>query len=128
MFSHSQKNFSQNLINQSRNMIARLQIVLFSLLVQCPAKKDACPPWSIPDTTTNTGCSCGGNIPGEEIKCSSDQTLLHFGFCMTYDNVTESTEYAKCPYVAQYPTADHIYIKLLQNVSLLNDFMCGPLN
>ena len=64
----------------------------------------------------------------EEIKCSSKQTLLYFGFCMTYDNVTETTEYTKCPYVAEYPTADEVYIKLPQNVSLLNDFMCGPLN
>ena len=47
---------------------------------------------------------------------------------MTYDNVTETTEYAKCPYVAEYPTADQLYIKLPQNVSLLNDFMCGLLN
>ena len=37
MFSHSQKNFSQNLINQWSNMIARLLFVLFALLVQCPA-------------------------------------------------------------------------------------------
>ena len=45
---------------------------------------------------------------------------------MTYEN--ETTECAKCPYAAEYPTADQVYIKLPQNVSLLNDFMCGPLN
>ena len=47
---------------------------------------------------------------------------------MTYDNVTESTEYAKCPYVAHYATADQVYIKLPQHVSLLNGFMCRLLN
>ena len=47
---------------------------------------------------------------------------------MTNENVNESTEYAKCPYVTEYPTADHVYIKLPQHVSLPNDFMCGPLN
>ena len=108
-------------------MIARLLFVLFALLVQCPAKQDVCPPWSIPDNSSNTGCSCGIAFY-EEIKCSSKHTLLYFGFCMTYENVTDTTEYAKCPYVAEYPTADHVYIKLPQNVSLLNDFMCGPLN
>ena len=108
-------------------MIARLLFVLFALLVQCPAKQDVCPPWSIPDNSSNTGCSCGIAFR-EEIKCSSKQTLLQFGFCMTYDNVTETTQYAKCPYAAEYPTADQVYIKLPQNVSLLNDFMCGPLN
>ena len=125
MFSHSQKNFSQNLINQSSNMIVRLQIVLFALLVQCPAKQDVCPPWSIPDNSSNTGCSCGVAFY-EEIKCSSKHTLLYFRFCMTYEN--ETTECAKCPYAAEYPTADQVYIKLPQNVSLLNDFMFGPLN
>ena len=109
-------------------MIASLLFLLFTLLVQCSAKQDACPPWSIPDTSSNTGCSCGGRFFPGEIQCSSKQTLLHFGFCMTYNNVTETTEYAKCPYAAEYPTVDHVYIKLPQNVSLLNDFMCGPLN
>ena len=106
-------------------MMARLLFVLFALLVPCAAEQDVCPPWSIPDNSSNTGCSCGIAFY-EEIKCSSKQTLLYFGFCMTYEN--ETMECAKCPYVAEYPTADQVYIKLPQNVSLLNDFMCGPLN
>ena len=108
-------------------MIASLLIVMFTLLVQCSAKQDDCPPWSIPDNTSNTGCSCGGTYD-DEVKCSPEQTLLHFGYCMTYDNAIETTEYAKCPYVAHYTTAEQIYIRLPQNVSLLNDFMCRPLN
>ena len=108
-------------------MIASLLIVVFTLLVQCSAKQDDCPPWSIPDNTSNTGCSCGGSY-GDEVKCSPEQTLLHFGYCMTYDSAIETTEYAKCPYAAEYPTVDLLYIRLPQNVSLLNDFMCGPLN
>ena len=110
-------------------MIASL-LNVFALLVQCATKQDVCPPWFIPDNSSSTGCSssCAGSSNGKDIKCSSDQTLLQFGFCMTYDNVIGTTEYAKYPYVAQYPTADQDYIKLPQNVSLLNDFMCGPLN
>ena len=93
-------------------MIASLLFLLFALLVQCSAKQDACPPWSIPDNTSNTGCSCGGHFFAGEIQCSSKQTLLHFGFCMTYNNVIETTEYAKCPYAAEYPTVDLLYIRL----------------
>ena len=49
---------------------------------------------------------------------------------MTYNTENGTTEYARCPYVAEYTTAHrlYMYIKLPQNVSLLNDFMCGPLN
>ena len=109
-------------------MIARLLFLLFALLVQCATKQDVCPPWSIPDNSSNTGCSCGIAYH-EEIKCNSNRHCYNLdSVAMTYENVTETTEYAKCPYAAEYPTADQIYIKLPQNVSLLNDFMCAPLN
>ena len=45
--------------------------------------------------------------------------ILDFGFCMTYENVTESTEYAKCPYVAHY------ILQLIKSIlSFLNMFLC----
>ena len=50
---------------------------------------------------------------------------------MTYDSATERTEYGACPYISHYNTtsADHMfYIELPDNVSILNEFMCGPLN
>ena len=50
---------------------------------------------------------------------------------MTYDSENEATEVGPCPYVAHYNTTiadDVLYIQLLSNVSLLNEFMCGPLN
>ena len=42
-----------------------------------------------------------------------------------------ATEYGPCPYIARYNTnsVDHaFYIHLPSNVSLPNEFMCGPLN
>ena len=50
---------------------------------------------------------------------------------MTYDSATERTEYGACPYISHYKTtsADHMfYMELPDNVSILNEFMCGPLN
>ena len=50
---------------------------------------------------------------------------------MTYNDTAETTEYGPCPYLAHYNTTnvDHLfYTSLPDNVSLLNEFMCGPLN
>ena len=104
-------------------------ILLFSFTEQTIAHQNDCPSWFVPDNTSSTGCLCYNSR--EEVKCGSDFTLLHLGFCMTYDNTTETTEYGPCPYLAHYNTADvdHLfYTRLPHNVSLLNQFMCGPLN
>ena len=49
---------------------------------------------------------------------------------MTYGNTTGVTEYGPCPYIAHYSnTVEYsFYIQLPSNVSLLNEYMCGPLN
>ena len=51
---------------------------------------------------------------------------------MTYSNKTEATEYGPRPYIGHYNTTTYIdgtfYIQFPSNVSLLNEFMCGPLN
>ena len=64
--------------------------------------------------------------------CGPDFLLLHIGYCMTYNNTTGVTEFGACSYIAQYTDTifvDHaFYIQLPSNVSLLNEFMCGPLN
>ena len=112
-----------------------IQLFLFTLLFgfakQTTAQEHVCPPWFVTDNRSSTGCSCHINLYGTELKCDSDFPLVHFGFCMTYDNATAVTEYGPCPYIAQYNTnsVDHkFYIHLPSNVSLLNEFMCGPLN
>ena len=50
---------------------------------------------------------------------------------MTYNSAIGSTECGRCPYIAHYNTTSSdsdLYIQLPDNVSLLNQFMCGPLN
>ena len=70
-------------------------------------------------------------ISSSNVKCGLDFSLLHFGNCMTYTSSTEATEYGPCPYIAHYNTTTvdrELDIQLPNNVSLLNEFMCGPLN
>ena len=105
-----------------------LPFLLFMFTEQTTALQN-CPSWFVPDNSSSTGCSCQSYFT--EVKCGPDFPLLHFGYCMTYNSATETTEFGPCPYIARYntTTVDHIfYIQLLSNVSLLNEFMCGPLN
>ena len=107
-----------------------LLILLFCFSEQPTAQRDTCPPWFIPDNTSNTGCSCHWHYP--QVMCGPDFPFLRFGFCMTYNNRTGATEYGACPYIAHYNTTtilgDVFFIQMPSNVSLLNEFMCGPLN
>ena len=64
-------------------------------------------------------------------SCGPDFLLLRFGYCMTYNNTTGATEHGACPYIGHYNTThieDTFYIQLPNNMSLLNENMCGPLN
>ena len=105
-------------------------IFLFSFPQQTIAQRDVCPPWFIPDNTSSTGCSCYKYV--SKVSCGPDFPSLPFGFCMTYNNTTGATEFGACPYIAHYNTTIHFYdvffIQMPSNVSLLNEFMCGPLN
>ena len=115
-----------------------LLIVLFSF-TQLAAARDVCSPWFIPDNTPITGCSCYDSYPdikcGSAVKCSPAvlcTRLLRLGNCLTYNTLTETTEYGPCPYITHYNNTTSLdgtfYIQLPSNVSLLNEFMCGPLN
>ena len=102
---------------------------LFSFVEQSIAEQDVCPSWFIPDNTSITGWY--RYQYGAEVICHPDFLLLRFGYCITYNNTTGTTEYGMCPFIGHYNTtygAGIFYIQLPSNVSLLNEFMCGPLN
>ena len=115
---------------KATELLEFLLILLFPLTEQTTTYQVACPPWFIPDNTSTSGCFCYDSYPA--VKCGSDYPLLHLGYCMTYNTSTETTEYGPCPYITRYSTTtvvDHvIHIQLPSNVSLVNEFMCGPLN
>ena len=110
-----------------KTALSFLLIFLFSFPVQTTAH--VCPPWFIPDNRSSTGCSCQRHHTAA--KCDLDFTLLHFGYCMTHNCETDSTALGPCPYITQRNTTryhDQLYIRLPDDVSLLTEFMCGPLN
>ena len=106
-----------------------LLILLFSFIEQTTAQRDVCPPWFVHDNTSSTGCSC--HEYNTKFYCGTDFVFLHFGFCMTYNSTTGATAFGACPYIAHYNTTRFhslFYTQLPSNVSLVNEFMCGPLN
>ena len=58
--------------------------------------------------------------------------ILPFDNCMTCNTSTKTLEHESCPYIAHYNNItiveDVFHIQLSSNVSMLNKFMCGPLN
>ena len=117
-------------------MKAVLLVPWLSFIALTTAQQTVCPPWSIPDSRSTTGCSCYHG-EREHIDCISNSTLMQFGYCMTYNSSNGLSEFGKYPYIAHYITADiyiahyitaDIFIQLPDNVSKLNEFMCGPLN
>ena len=95
-------------------------IFLFSLTEQTTAEQDVCPPWF-----NNT--SSIRSI----VRCDSDSVFLLLGQCMTYNSTKDITEVGPCQYIQHLniTSLDQLlYIQLPNNVSLLNEFMCGPLN
>ena len=115
---------------RATSLLFSVLIFLFSFPQQTIAQRDVCPPWFIPDNTSSTGCSCYKYV--SKVSCGPDFPSLPFGFCMTYNNTTEATGFGACPYIAHYNTTAHFYdvffIQVPSNVSLLNEFMFGPLN
>ena len=108
-----------------------LLILQFSATEQTTAlHQGACPPWFNPNGNSSAGCSC--NHFRSAIKCDPDFPLLRLGYCMTYNSANGATEFGPCPYITRYNTTTNVdhafYIQLPSNVSLLNEFMCGPLN
>ena len=109
--------------------VVALLLVVFCLTKQTTAQGDVCPPWFIPDNKSSTGCSCTSSL---FVKCNSTFSFLHLGYCMMYNSTTDTTECGPCPYIAHYnniTVVDYVwYIRLSRNVSILNEFICGPLN
>lgn len=90
---------------------------------------DQCPPWFFYNATKNL-CECYSSPSIENIvKCTENGALLQYGYCMTYD---EGGYYVGlCEYFNLEKYNKSIlngYISLPNNVSELNDYMCGPLN
>jgi hypothetical protein len=87
-----------------------------------------CPPWFYSDEDT---CKC---LAFYAARCFDNKTYLSAGFCATFDRNTgaepDILSLGECPYHGfTFTNQDRFwYIQLPDNVSELNDYMCGPLN
>ena len=105
-----------------------------SVLVQA-AEHDECHPWSFyNDTLHHCQCYESDNTlyysrPSKLTECSERKTTIYIGLCMTTEELGTSIGYcaAYSPKV-NVSAVNGMYIQLPNNISELNDFMCGPIN
>ena len=116
--------------NQVHNII-----IILVLVSSChggeAVSKDTyqCPPWFVYNPTTKQ-CECYNSLNTNDIvKCSKEGALLRLGYCMTYE-AGKGVFVSTCNY---HITNDHNitedkYIRLPENITELNEYMCAPLN
>ncbi len=112
-----------------------LLLLLLSSVVHCHEgdlnkESEQCPTWFVHQVFNGTDtCVCGNSLSGA-VLCnqSSNSTMLSFGSCMTYDEATNETVVGPCPFNYHKPDVKEAYVKLPQDVTQLNEFMCGGLN
>ena len=90
-----------------------------------------CPTWFVSQSNHPGDCKCGDqSFSGRAVKCEehSNQSMLCLSYCMTYNESTDVTVVGSCPYNSHKTDYQELYVKLPQNVSHLNEFMCGGMN
>ena len=114
-----------------RTLVVSLKIffLCYSNLVLCA--DDVCPTWSVPDNSTKQ-CICRDLKRWVVCDGTTKKVRLAYGFCMTHDSNTGETDTGRCPYTIfsdQHKSLQEDgYIELPQNVSELNEFLCGSWN
>ena len=88
-----------------------------------------CPTWFVPQSNHTDDCKCGSQIAAI-VKCDeqSNQSMVRFGYCMTYSYSTDVTVVGACPYYNHKADFQELYVKLPQNITHLDEFMCGRLD
>ncbi len=113
----------------------RLCGLVCALLLLVSSANTYCPPGFISNTTGNStsddvNCVCSRNLNGI-IDCDQESGVarLAIGFCINFDFDTNSTIVGRCPYNNNYTITElgtvSLYVTLPDNVSELEQFMCG---
>ena len=103
-----------------------------SVLVQAE-EYDECHPWSFYNDTLHH-CQCYESVQDHMLRISLTECLerkisIYIGQCMTTEQL--GTFFSDCaPYTPKVNVSvvNGMYIQLPNNISELNDFMCGPMN
>ena len=93
------------------------------------ACRPECPTWFVPLYNNGTmSCVCGDSLGGTVLCNQRSNISLYYKYCMTYNEVNDSTALNLCPYQHRKPDVEGLYVTLPQNACDLNEFMCGGLN
>ena len=90
-----------------------------------------CLPWQS-TKPVSCPCKCRKEPLINEIKClNREGVLLEFGHCLTYQDDLEMYQFGKCPYFQSrmgHNITKQGYVQLPDNMSEVNDYMCGLMN
>ena len=91
-----------------------------------------CPPWTYYNASIQQ-CKCYSDVKfgGRYIaRCNEQESLLGYNYCMTYDEESGTSTVSYCRYFTLQ--GHNIFrpglIDLPDNISELNEYMCGPMN
>ena len=105
--------------------------VILILVEKVSSIGDECPPWFTLDYSNDSlfpQCVCSQAMRSY-ITCNQRErtSYVKVGHCAFRDKVTNDTVVTWCPYVFPKHLIQNGYIRLPQNLSHLNTFMCGHL-
>ena len=95
-----------------------------------------CPPWFLADQPKDMSynndsfvCNCVDSLR-EAVQCdeAEQKSYLSLRYCMTFDNATGMVYSGACPYNYFTVEAEGFWVPLPQNVSELNEYLCGAFN
>ena len=105
--------------------------LILILVVKVSSRGDECPPWFILDYTNDSlfpQCVCSQAM-SSYITCNQRErtSYIKVGHCVFQDEVTNETVVTSCRYVFPQHLIHNGHIRLPQNLTQLNTFMCGHL-
>ena len=105
--------------------------LILMLVVKVSSRGDECPPWFTLDYTNDSlfpQCVCSQAM-SSHITCNQRErtSYIKVGHCVFLDEVTNETVVTTCRYVFPQHLIHNGHIRLPQNLTHLNTFMCGHL-
>ena len=91
-----------------------------------------CPPWTYYNASIQQ-CKCYNDEKDRGVPiviCNEQESSLGYDYCMTYDEESGTSTVSYCPYftLQGHNISGPGLINLPDNISELNEYMCGPMN
>ena len=91
-----------------------------------------CPPWTYYNASIQR-CKCYNDEKDRGVSivvCNEQESSLRYNYCMTYDEESGTSTVSYCPYftLQGHKISGPGLINLPDNISELNEYMCGPMN